>query len=131
MTDREAKEEPKRQCKTERETVSEIETWRGEDAEREIHASNAVVLAYARPTALLALASNAVVLAYAHPTAALALACNAVVLACATGSSSGGTYLVAHESVHMCMSGECVHVREFCLSLRLFVWIRWHISGCT
>ena len=34
-------------------------------------------------------------------------------------SGSGGTYLVVHESVHMCMSGECVRVREFCVSLRL------------
>ena len=82
----------------------------GERTEREILAWNAVVLAYARPTALLALASNAVVLAYAHPTAVLALASNAVVLACATGSGSGRTYLVAHESAHICISGECVAV---------------------
>ncbi len=45
------------------------------------------------------LASNAVVLAYARADAVLALASNAVVLACATGF--GRTYLVAHESVHI------------------------------
>ena len=76
-----------------------------------------VVLAYARPTALLAGASNAVVLAYADPGAVPALASDAVVLACAT--RSGRTYLVAHESVHICILGECVSVREFCVCLPL------------
>ncbi len=35
-------------------------------------------------------------------------------------TSSARTYLVAHESVHICISGECVSVREFvCVSLCL------------
>ena len=37
----------------------------GESVQREIPASNAVVLAYARPTAVFAAAPNACVLAYA------------------------------------------------------------------
>ena len=78
-------------CETERDGERDIHG--GERAQRDILACNAVVLAYARPTALLAGVSNAVVLAYAHPAAVLALASNAVVLAYATR-------LVAHIWLH-------------------------------
>ena len=51
------------------------------------------------PPKSLAATSIAVVLAYARADAVLALASNAVVLAHAAGP-------VAHESVHICISGE-------------------------
>ena len=51
------------------------------------------------PPKSLAATPIAVVIAHAHPTAVLALASNAVVLAYAAGP-------VAHESVHICISGE-------------------------
>ena len=61
------KKRDKEGTKEERECVCvcEREIHGGESAQREIPASNAAVLAYAHPTAVLAAASNAVVLAYA------------------------------------------------------------------
>ncbi len=66
------------------------ETQGGESAQRETHASDAVVLAYARPIAVLAAASDAVVLAYA-------------------------AVLVVYDFGRICISGECGCMRELCM----------------
>ena len=100
----------------------------GDRAQREVLASNVVVLAYAHPTSLLVDVSNAVVLAYAQPAAVLAIASNAVVLACAT--RSGRTYLVANESVHIWISGECVSVRVLCVSPPFLAYVSLSVCVC-
>jgi hypothetical protein len=79
------KREAKRESVFERERDREREIFGGESAQRDIPASNAVVLAYARPTAVLADSSNAVVLAY-------------------------DAVLVAYDFGRICISGECVCV---------------------
>jgi hypothetical protein len=102
---KERQRENRRESVRQRERDREREIHGGESAQREIPASNAVVLAYARRTAGLAAASNAVVLAYA-------------------------AVLVAYDFGRICISGECVFVRELCVCLCVSVCVCVCLSVC-
>ncbi len=88
-----------------RERDREREIHGGESAQREIPASNAVVLAYARLTAVRAAASNAVVLAYAAG-------------------------LVAYDFGRICILGECVFVRDLCVFVCVCLCLCVCVSVC-
>ena len=96
--ERETKREPKREYETERKT--ERDRYREERKRRGRYLLLMRLCSHMlAPPKSLAATSIAVVLAYARADAVLALASNAVVLAHAAGP-------VAHESVHICISGE-------------------------